>query len=84
MHTVGALLLRVAVETKMDAVRDSPQGPQAAVLGLLSSLTQTIMPRDYWSRPPAAMNGALVDLQIIQDLVSSHRCPLPYHPYPYP
>lgn len=78
MHTVGALLLRVAAETKMDAVRDSPQG---AVLGLLSSLTQTIMPRDYWSRPPAAMNGALVDLQIIQDLVSFHRCPLPY-PWP--
>ena len=54
-HTMAALVL--SVEVRLDHA-----------FSLFTCLTQEIMPRDYWERPPAAMNGLQVELDVLLDL----------------
>ena len=36
---------------------------------LFSTLVQRVLPRDFWARPPAGMNGAIADAQVIRDVL---------------
>ena len=60
-HTMAALVL--SVEPRIDFA-----------FSLFTCLTQWIMPQDYWVRPPAAMNGLQIELEVLLD-VSLHCIP---------
>ena len=36
---------------------------------VFSTLVQHILPRDFWSRPPAGMNGAIADAEVVRDVL---------------
>ena len=36
---------------------------------LFSTLVQRVLPRDFWSRPPAGMNGAIADAEVVRDVL---------------
>ena len=61
MHWIAAFCLRCATtESEAEAV--------------FSTLVHHVMPRDFWSRPPAGMNGATADVHVVASLlIESHR-----------